>query len=424
MEKTFAFGTIKRRLESIWARSGSIIVSDVANDFFLVRFSDPDDYRRAAFEGPWKIFYFYFSVARWTPSFNEEEPIKSILTWVRLPKLPIHYFNRLAVTRIGNCIGKTVRLDLATEQGARARYARVCVEVDLSRPLLGKYMLENRTFFVEYESLENICVNCGHYGHRLNDCPSHKPQPEEEPVSTEAEDIPVPTTTDAVTGEWMIVARKQRGRPKKATQTANQKPASGSRFSILRSDESAIPVSTQADRGKSVKSGLDTIIADQAAKLAHILKGTDNQASQSSGGEVQVVVSSTSRKTLADVTNVIGSSSQFCDPATNSTQQPKVGGPMTADSNVNDESSLISIPVTYTNPIFKESSGMGAKSKAQSLGKRTGKKAVISSSNMGGKSTSSTKGIAKPVRSFVSKQVPKAVETDNGLKSGKPPDRS
>ncbi|CAN1141197.1 hypothetical protein LINPERPRIM_LOCUS25337 [Linum perenne] len=28
-------------------------------------------------------------------TFNEEEPIRSILTWVRLPKLPIHFFNHL-----------------------------------------------------------------------------------------------------------------------------------------------------------------------------------------------------------------------------------------------------------------------------------------------------------------------------------------
>ncbi|CAN1334533.1 hypothetical protein LINPERPRIM_LOCUS36440 [Linum perenne] len=50
-----------------------------------------------------------------------------ILAWVRLPRFPIHYFNHLAVTRIGNYIGKTARIDLATTEGARARYARVCV---------------------------------------------------------------------------------------------------------------------------------------------------------------------------------------------------------------------------------------------------------------------------------------------------------
>ncbi|CAN1837718.1 hypothetical protein LINPERHAP1_LOCUS35180 [Linum perenne] len=92
LERSFSFGAIRRRLEALWARNGNIQVSDVANSFFLVRFADPEDYRRAAFEGPWKMFDFYFSVARWTPSFNEEEPLKTILTWVRLPKFPIHFF--------------------------------------------------------------------------------------------------------------------------------------------------------------------------------------------------------------------------------------------------------------------------------------------------------------------------------------------
>ncbi|CAN1179261.1 hypothetical protein LINPERHAP1_LOCUS37816 [Linum perenne] len=37
-------------------------------------------------------------------------------------------------------------MDLVTKEGARARYARVCVEVDLTKPLLGKYVIDNRVF--------------------------------------------------------------------------------------------------------------------------------------------------------------------------------------------------------------------------------------------------------------------------------------
>ncbi|CAN1293269.1 hypothetical protein LINPERPRIM_LOCUS21962 [Linum perenne] len=47
----------------------------MANNFFLVRFSDSTDYQRAAFEGSWKIYDYYISVSRWSPSFNEEELI-------------------------------------------------------------------------------------------------------------------------------------------------------------------------------------------------------------------------------------------------------------------------------------------------------------------------------------------------------------
>ncbi|CAN1836499.1 hypothetical protein LINPERHAP1_LOCUS34792 [Linum perenne] len=88
---------MKRRLDYLWAKSGPIQVSDLSNNFFLVRFASQEDYSTAAFKGPWK----------------------------------------LAVSRIGNCIGKTVRLDLATSEGTRGRYARVCVEADLTKPLLG-----------------------------------------------------------------------------------------------------------------------------------------------------------------------------------------------------------------------------------------------------------------------------------------------
>ncbi|CAN1841227.1 hypothetical protein LINPERHAP1_LOCUS36401, partial [Linum perenne] len=176
LEKAFTYPVIRRRLESLWARAGRIQVSDLANNFYLVRFSADEDYQRALFEGPWKILDYYFSVAKWSPEFNEEDPIRKILTWVRLPKLPIHFFNSFVVEQIGNCIGRTIRLDLATSEGARARYARVCVEVDLSHPLLGKYIIEDKIYFVEYESLENICFTCGFYGHKEDRCPKVSPE--------------------------------------------------------------------------------------------------------------------------------------------------------------------------------------------------------------------------------------------------------
>ncbi|CAN1127957.1 hypothetical protein LINPERHAP2_LOCUS4338, partial [Linum perenne] len=145
------------------------------------------------------IYDYYIVISQWYPSFNEDEPIKSILTWVRLPKLSIQYFNSLAVQRIGNYIGKTVRLDLATSEGSRCRYARVCVEVDLTKPLIGKYMIEDKVMKIEYESLENVCFDCGCYGHKAGTCP---PPPKEKEVETVVPLVkePVQTPEDQVTG--------------------------------------------------------------------------------------------------------------------------------------------------------------------------------------------------------------------------------
>ncbi|CAN1728908.1 hypothetical protein LINPERHAP1_LOCUS429 [Linum perenne] len=149
LERSFALPVIKRRLESLWARAGYIQVSDLSNAFFLVRFSKANDYQRASFGGPWKV----------------------------------------VVKRIGDHIGRTVRLDLATAEGARARYARVCVEVDLSKPLLGKYMVDDKTLYVEYESLDNICFSCAMYGHKEGECPLKTKQ------TIEDEMVPVQEST-------------------------------------------------------------------------------------------------------------------------------------------------------------------------------------------------------------------------------------
>ncbi|CAN1124750.1 hypothetical protein LINPERHAP1_LOCUS19050 [Linum perenne] len=72
-------------------------------------------------------------------------------------------------------IGRTIQLDLPTSDGARARYACVCVKVDLSKPLLGRYAIKDRTCCVVYESLENIYFFCGMYGHKNYCCPSVSP---------------------------------------------------------------------------------------------------------------------------------------------------------------------------------------------------------------------------------------------------------
>ncbi|CAN1154213.1 hypothetical protein LINPERHAP2_LOCUS19877 [Linum perenne] len=135
LEKSFGYPALRRRLEFLWAKGGHIQVSDLSNDFFLVRFLDADDYQRAAFHGSWKV----------------------------------------AVNRIGNHIGKMIWMDLATAKGARARNARVCVEIDLSKPLFGKYMIGDRVFYIEYESIENFCYLCGLYGCKAESCPSCKP---------------------------------------------------------------------------------------------------------------------------------------------------------------------------------------------------------------------------------------------------------
>ncbi|CAN1136871.1 hypothetical protein LINPERHAP2_LOCUS9721, partial [Linum perenne] len=95
------------------------------------------------------------------------------------PRLPLEYFDSSILKIIGDRIRRTVRIDHTTLEGSRGNFVRICVEVNLSKPLLSKYRLRRRVRRIEYEGLHIICFNCGCYGHTSTDC---KLQPEDEEV--------------------------------------------------------------------------------------------------------------------------------------------------------------------------------------------------------------------------------------------------
>lgn len=52
----------------------------------------------------------------------------------------------------------------------RAKFARICVEVDLQKVLVPTFELYGRVYKVEYEGIQMICSHCGRYGHRQDTC--------------------------------------------------------------------------------------------------------------------------------------------------------------------------------------------------------------------------------------------------------------
>lgn len=59
-------------------------------------------------------------------------------------------------------------MTLATTRG---KFSRVCVELELKKPLRSRYRLWGREWPLEYEGQQAICFSCGKYGHRESFCP-------------------------------------------------------------------------------------------------------------------------------------------------------------------------------------------------------------------------------------------------------------
>ncbi|KAK9291923.1 hypothetical protein L1049_019875 [Liquidambar formosana] len=151
---------------------GDLEIVDLGNGFFLVRFANADDAATALTEGQWLIGNHYLTVSRWTPGFTPSTAtIMSTTVWVRLPELPIEYYYDDVLYAIGKSIEVPLKVDYNTSLATRGRFARICVELDLQKPLVSRYWLDGIRFRVKYEGLPVICFTCGCVGHQSTDCP-------------------------------------------------------------------------------------------------------------------------------------------------------------------------------------------------------------------------------------------------------------
>lgn len=139
---------LQARLLKLWKPVGVMEFIDIENDYFLVRFEETSDAVKVLLGGPWIVLDHYLIVQKWRPSFLPfEDDFKRVAVWVRIPWLLIEYYDKHVLWRIGNVLGHTLKVDENTlrrkenvlaEQYVteRAKFARVCIEVDLRKTLV------------------------------------------------------------------------------------------------------------------------------------------------------------------------------------------------------------------------------------------------------------------------------------------------
>jgi hypothetical protein len=279
-------------LKQIWVRKGVISIIDLGYEYFLVYFTNEQDYTKALEDGPWLIYDHYLIAREWTPNFHPSNAkIEKAAVWVRISGLPIEYYDAKVLHYIGNRIGQTVKVDKNTLLQERGKYARVCVEVDLNKPLLAMFELKDEIYKVEYEGLHMLCRTCGKFGHYVEGCPEKKNSctasvsNEERRVVVAGEGMHLKDADMErnSNGPWVVVQKPRRQRKAReehgngnTTAGAGRNTGTGTRFEILDSinedpeieganDEERIicdnPINNTMmhgkERGKNGKNGAD-----------------------------------------------------------------------------------------------------------------------------------------------------------------------
>ncbi|CAA0842215.1 Unknown protein [Striga hermonthica] len=181
--KKVSYFYMKEGLKRLWKPHGHIELIDLANGFFMVKFTREDHRDTALNGGPWMLSGHYVTVQKWTPQFNPfNDVIEHTLVWIQFSGLNIAMFDENIMFCLASMVGTPIRIDLNTSNVERGKYARACIQIDLNQPVVGQAGFQGIWYKVEYEGLYLLCPLCGRYGHNRNTCSFVKPTGSEGPL--------------------------------------------------------------------------------------------------------------------------------------------------------------------------------------------------------------------------------------------------
>uniref|UniRef100_A0A2N9HK07 DUF4283 domain-containing protein n=1 Tax=Fagus sylvatica TaxID=28930 RepID=A0A2N9HK07_FAGSY len=199
------------KLKNMWKFAGNFSCVDLGRGFFLIRFDSRTGFEDVLKGGPWFIGEYFLSLRPWVPNFRASEAfVSSVAIWVRLPELPVEYYHKDSLLRIGSGLGPVLRVDFNTAAGTRGRFARICIQLDLEQPLARTIRVGKTKLAVIYEGIGLLCFHFGRIGHRSESCPSRVLEEIETPIDTSTN--PKSAEEDKLKrfGPWMLVSRRKR----------------------------------------------------------------------------------------------------------------------------------------------------------------------------------------------------------------------
>ncbi|GKV21616.1 hypothetical protein SLEP1_g31577 [Rubroshorea leprosula] len=150
----------KRRMREPWKKA-----------LIIKTFDKTEDLDKVINGGPWFVGAYYLTIRPWEPNFRPEDATFShTVAWAQLPGLPSEYYDHCSLHKIGNTVGALLRVDAHTAHHTRGQYARICVRIDLDKPLVKSVRLGKIRQKVAYEGIRGLCFSCGRIGHRKSEC--------------------------------------------------------------------------------------------------------------------------------------------------------------------------------------------------------------------------------------------------------------
>ncbi|CAH9089485.1 unnamed protein product, partial [Cuscuta europaea] len=101
----------------------------------IFKFTNEEDRMKVLHDGPYMVFGKLLMLKELSEYFSfEDEEFLKVPIWVKFPKLPMKLWNDEAMSEVASMVGVPITTDKITKERMNNEYARVLIEVDVSKP--------------------------------------------------------------------------------------------------------------------------------------------------------------------------------------------------------------------------------------------------------------------------------------------------
>ncbi|KAF6151339.1 hypothetical protein GIB67_040612 [Kingdonia uniflora] len=170
-----------------WNLTGNCQFAPLGKGYFMILLDNEADKLRIWGGGPWHIKGKLLRVTMWTLDFDiNKQKNTHAMVWVKFPGLGIEYWEEDVLMSMARTVGNPAQVDSNTLCRNTGFYASVLVDVDFSKPVPTKIMVEREGFElcqeIQLGRTSKICSHCKVVGHLVSECRNVLKEIEQEKV--------------------------------------------------------------------------------------------------------------------------------------------------------------------------------------------------------------------------------------------------
>jgi len=166
---------LSTKLGNIWKTTTSWKMVSLSKGYYDFHFDLADDLRKIWAVGTINLKLGLLRLSQWTKDFNYLSQKQTYVSlWIRLVELPQEYWRERTLKEIASAVGTPIDIDGPTQNRTFGHYARILVEIDLSKRAYDEILVERDGFTfkveVQYDRRPLFSHHCYSIGHNVSTC--------------------------------------------------------------------------------------------------------------------------------------------------------------------------------------------------------------------------------------------------------------